>query len=630
MSASLRRLPEQPNLEQLRKQAKELLQEFRAGVPSAIAEVNQFERNADSRFALSDAQRVIARIYGFASWPKLKAFVDGANIARFAEAVQAGDLAQVRTLLASRPELVATDRAENDEHRGLHYAVLRRDAAMVRLLMEAGADARKGIWPHRDATSALTLAQERHYDEIVTVIEEGERHRREEMSCSNATVSPTQDQISAAIAQGDDTTAMQLLDEDRTLIHACDRDGLTPLHVAARRNRLELVAWLLERRANVHKKDPSELTPLDHAALGANPRNKRAERFPRVAALLLEHGAMLTVRAAVALGDLPQVRQFIAAEPGLLRQISGSGGLLTLAVNHRQMESAELLLDLGADVDERILLEGVEEAAVSWGMPLWHSALAGDLAMTTLLLDRGADPNANVYASGWPLANAWGHADDRVKNLLLERGAKRQPYMVAATHDVEEARRMLAQAPEEELVSELAWSAAGHGCPEIVAMALSHLHWQPEDPRWHWVLIQPIRDAGGDSSQNEGYFRSLDVLLEHRVDVNVHRRHETLLHFTAARQSALSGKDRARFAAMLIDHGARLDVRDDLLKSTPLGWACRWGHKELVELLLERGAPVRERDAEAWATPEAWAQKMGHAEILAILKHNLQKELGSI
>ncbi|MGA7524889.1 MAG: hypothetical protein WBW84_20735 [Acidobacteriaceae bacterium] len=34
---------------------------------------------------------------------------------------------------------------------------------------------------------------------------------------------------------------------------------------------------------------------------------------------------------------------------------------------------------------------------------------------------------------------------------------------------------------------------------------------------------------------------------------------------------------RARFAAMLIDHGARLDLRDDLLKSTPLGWACRWG-----------------------------------------------------
>ena len=106
-----RHLTEQPSLEQLRKQAKELLQGFRTGALGAIAEVNQFERNPDrEKFALNDAQRVIARAYGFASWPKLKAFVDGANIARFAEAVQAGDVAQVRGMLASRPELVAMDR----------------------------------------------------------------------------------------------------------------------------------------------------------------------------------------------------------------------------------------------------------------------------------------------------------------------------------------------------------------------------------------------------------------------------------------------------------------------------------------------------------------------------------------
>jgi ankyrin repeat protein len=530
---------------------------------------------------------------------KLKESNDGANIARFAEAVQLGDLAQVRSLLASRPELVSIDRAESDEHRGLHYAVLRRDAAMVRLLMEAGADARKGIWPHRDATSAWTLAQERHFDDIVAIIEEEERHRREEMSCLNATVSPVQDQISAAIAQGDDAAAMQLLDQDRTLIHACDRDGMTPLHVAARRCRIELVAWLLERRANVHKKDPRELTPLDHAALGVDPRNKRGERFPRVAALLLEHGAALTVRAAVALGDLPRIRQFIAAEPALLRQITASGGLMTLAVNHRQLEGAELLLDLGAEVDERVLLDEVEEPTESWGLPLWYAAMANDLTMTKLLLDRGADPNANVYASGWPLRNAWGHADDRVKKLLLERGPKPQPYMVAETHDVEEAKRLLANAPNEELAQELAWSAADHGCPEIVAIALAHLDWPATDTRWHWILIQPMRGAGDDSAQNEGRFRSLEVLLRHGVDANVERFHETALHFTAACQSGLSGDDRARFAAMLIDHGARLDMRDELLISTPLGWACRWGRPEMVKLLIQRGAQVRERDAEA-------------------------------
>src|ERR1700677_1377925 len=207
-----RRLPKQPSLQQLRKQAKELLEKYRAGDSAAVAEVQQFERRANpSAFALNDAQRVLARAYGFQSWPKLKAFVDGATIARFADAVKAGDMAQVRSMLAVRPELVSMDRAGNDEHRGLHYAVLRRDVPMVKLLMEAGADARKGIWPNRDATSALTLARDREYSEIVAIIEEEERLRREEMSCPNATVSPMQDEISAAILHGDAAMAKRLL-----------------------------------------------------------------------------------------------------------------------------------------------------------------------------------------------------------------------------------------------------------------------------------------------------------------------------------------------------------------------------------------------------------------------------------
>jgi hypothetical protein len=143
--ASTRRLPAQPSLEQLRKQAKELLEQYCAGHPDAVTEVKRFERERDpATFALSDAQRVLARAYGYESWPKLKAFVDGANVQRLAEAVQAGDLDQARSLLKARPELVGMDMAENNEHRALHYAVLRRNVPMVRLLMEAGADAAKG------------------------------------------------------------------------------------------------------------------------------------------------------------------------------------------------------------------------------------------------------------------------------------------------------------------------------------------------------------------------------------------------------------------------------------------------------------------------------------------------------
>ena len=65
---------------------------------------------------------------------------------------------------------------------------------------------------------------------------------------------------------------------------------------------------------------------------------------------------------------------------------------------------------------------------------------------------------------------------------------------------------------------------------------------------------------------------------------------------------------------------ARLDWRDELLNSTPLGWACRWGRENLVRLFLERGADPVESDAEAWATPRAWAAKKKHLGVLAILE----------
>jgi ankyrin repeat protein len=620
-----RRLPDQPNLEQLRKQAKDLHKSYLSGNPAAAAEVSRFESYpSGADFTLADAQRVLARAYGFPSWPKLKAFVDGVNIARFMEAVKESDLSQVRSMLASRPELVSMDQSANDEHRAIHYAVLRCDEAMVRLLMEAGADARKGIFPHRDATTALALAQDRGYTGIVAIIGEEERRRREEMSCPNATISPVQDQISTAISQGDRATAMRLLEADRPLVQACDRDGATPLHIAAQKTDMELVAWLLKKRANVRKKDLNGLTALDRAALAIRPGNKHRERFPAVAQQLLESGAEVTIYAAVALAHISRVRELASVDRGALRRIgTWSGGLLTLAVNHGHTEIARLLLDLGADVDERTMLEELEEPALSWGMPLWSAARAGNFEMAKLLLDRGADPNANVYASGWPLNQAWHHEDDSVKHLLLERGAKQTPYMVAQTHDVGQAERLLETDPSEEVIRELLWSAADHGCDAIVSLALPHLDWSRNDPRWHWILIQPIRGAGGGSFENEGHFKSMALLLRHGVDPNVSRFGQTPLHFAAARHSALSGEDRAHFASMLIDYGANLNQRDDLLKSTPLGWACRWGWRELAQLLIRRGAPVHEVDAEPWATPLAWARKMKQSQILLLLDQGL-------
>ncbi|MEV6156649.1 ankyrin repeat domain-containing protein [Nonomuraea sp. NPDC052129] len=68
----IHRLPDNPSLERLRKQAKTLLQYVKAGVPEALGLVAEFHPRPPEALKLADAQLVTARMYGFASWPKLK------------------------------------------------------------------------------------------------------------------------------------------------------------------------------------------------------------------------------------------------------------------------------------------------------------------------------------------------------------------------------------------------------------------------------------------------------------------------------------------------------------------------------------------------------------------------------
>src|ERR1700681_217937 len=168
-----RAMRDNPDIDQLKRQARELLEAYRAQSPDAVIEVASHHRTAaPETFALHDAQFVLARSYGFESWPKLKAAVDGVTTTRLHEAVQKSDLVAARALLARRPEIVDLMRGgpSRFEIRALHIAVMERDVEMTRLLLEAGAHTRAGIWPNRDATGPLTIAEERGYDEIVAMI----------------------------------------------------------------------------------------------------------------------------------------------------------------------------------------------------------------------------------------------------------------------------------------------------------------------------------------------------------------------------------------------------------------------------------------------------------------------------
>jgi hypothetical protein len=182
----------------------------------------------------------------------------------------------------------------------------------------------------------------------------------------------------------------------------------------------------------------------------------------------------------------------------------------------------------------------------------------------------------------------------------------------------------------ETLAEQLLWGAACGGDPEIVRMALERVDWPRDDPRWFNMLEQPLRiwshGSGSREWDRSTYLTCFRLLLE-RCDPNIIGRNQeqaplgmTILHSVAGSRAHVTPEERMAFATMLLDAGARLDIRDRLLLSTPLAWACRWGRAELVKLLLDRGADPIEADAEAWATPMAWARKMGHIEIVETLR----------
>jgi ankyrin repeat protein len=723
---------EQPDLEQLKRQAKELLHAFRDNDAAAVAEVRTHYHDADlTTFALHDAQLVLARAYGFDSWPKLKAYVDGVTVARLRDAVTAGDMKLVQSMLAVRPELAEMDMAENDEHQALHYAVIARNPEMVRVLIRTGANPRKGIYPHRDATTALTLAVERGYDDIADVIREEEKQTGKTIYYDNSPP-PMPPGLIEAARRGDQGAIIAELEADPALrtVHF-QHPLMTPLHSAAAMLMDRVAEWLLDHGADANARIDGGPSPLEivgstvppdfampdkAAAVAAVLKNCGAEMTPRAAVahgdadwlrachaagkltnglpknqgyrgllemavthgrpeilklllsfgfhpdevlpmgdtgefvrygplkkclatnrfdmaeILLTHGATLMPRAAVALRKGDWLRAQHAAGK-LENPIGDEGGLLSFAVRNDMPDMLALLLELGLDPSERVRVEGTEDVVYGSGGALHHCASTGKLAMAEMLLTKGADPNLHVYAAGPPMYKAYEAKDSAMVALLEKYGGVVDASTAGILRLVDKARALLedeaagrlkegTHAPGWPLVEELLFYAADGGEPEIVRMALERIDWPHDHPRWHGMLV---RNLGNHNEPDRRRHVECFRLILDRCDPDTPGKFgRTILHDLAADwpHPCPGPEERVELAGLVLDRNPRLDVRDDLLKSTPLGWACRWGRVELVQLLLDRGADAVEPNAEPWATPKAWAEKRRHTAILDLLRKN--------
>ena len=555
------------------------------------------------------------------------------TVADLCTAAADGDLDAIKAILAAAPELINVHRAENDEHSALHYAVLANQPEAVRALMAAGADHRSGIYPHRDATTAAVIASERGLDQIVRIIcDEDERRQLE--ACKNITISEDNDALFAAVQDGRDDQALAIIQRSPELLDACHRNGGSVAHAAASRGRHRLLLELLQRGADITHLTPEGQSPLDGAALNIRRRNAPPNEGCLLSAgILLQAGCPHSPEAAVALGDLEFVRSHAHEHPQRFQSNDRDrDGLLQVAIASDHVEMVRLLLDLGLDPDDRHQLLQYESRPYSWGEPLAWAAGNGQYACAELLLERGADPNASIYASGNPVSAAYNNADERMKGLLLRHGGILDPITAGLEGETSAAAVALHNDPS--LAAELLWAAGCGGDPNIVGMCLRQLDWSPQDERWFNLLEQPLRLWRTNPHRK---FRDFDravypeifrMILERGVDPNLAGRFGyRLAHRLAAcgvvwNEPIMSEAERVAFATILLEHGAVLNVVDELLQSSPLGWAARWGRYDLARLYLEQGAdPILA--GEEWATPLAWAEKKSNTDIADLIMRYL-------
>ena len=399
-------LPPRPSLEQYKKLAKELVKACSATNPTPLGDwikhwiktlarlakphvslrtddlTNQLEafvRNqaSESKPSLAKAQFVIARAHGFESWPKLTKHIAALTRANSptsafelaADAIVAGDLSRLKTLLRENPGLVRLRSTREHQAMLLIYVSAngvenyrqrtpRNIVAIAEILLQAGADVNAAANVYGGHSTTLGLVATSIHPERAGVQEAlMDLLLRHEASPAGA--------VAPNYAHGLLVTACLANGRGRAATYLAVRGAQLDLEGAAGVGRIEVVKGFFDDNGRL--KPPATKTQMERAFMWASEYERN-----EVVEFLLERGASVQSKESTGFtalhwsiigGQLDTIKLLLTRGASLeTKNIYGGDALgqaIWSAVNDESgidhVPTIDLLLKSGAQVEEGTL-----------------------------------------------------------------------------------------------------------------------------------------------------------------------------------------------------------------------------------------------------------------------------------
>lgn len=330
-------LPDRPNLDQLRKQAKDA-------------------RAAGEHPTLAAAQLAVARAHGFPSWQKLKTHVELVTLRRL---ITEGEVAPVVALLQSSPSLASATFDEGDTP--LTLAAGENRPELVEVLVGRGAPLTSRIrgsghtalswavtcWAFEAAAKLVELGDEPdlfiaagmgRLDKVQAFWPDGTRRPR-----------PSRTGSSRYGGSGERLPCPPPSDADQVS---------DALYIACRSGRFDVARWLLDHGADPNWRGYAGATCLAWAEFSGDSAlcallRERGGRDDIIDSLYRSTPAVFALMIYAGWGFAKKLAVRLSADPSIVNTRSGAGTLLHAAAGGGQMKAVEMLLLAGTDATAR-------------------------------------------------------------------------------------------------------------------------------------------------------------------------------------------------------------------------------------------------------------------------------------